>query len=232
MPSKDTRDTILDVAEELFAEHGFDKTSLREITGRADVNLAAVHYHFGSKEALISAVLERIVSPINEERMRLLDELEARYPEGGYSLEELVAVFIVPPLRTVGKDLGLSARRMELVSHVYADKRPVTRQLLFRQFGEVFHRFHGLFMRVTPEALHEELPWRIHFLVGAMVHTMRSIADPVSPERVMPHMNAEQQSVESLARHLVPFIVAGLRAPSLTEMPFLEELLSRVEAQE
>lgn len=231
MAAQDTREAILDAAEELFAEHGFDKTSLREITSRADVNLAAVHYHFGSKEALISAVLERIVAPINEERMALLDDFEKRYPDGDYPLEELVGIFVIPPIRTVGDDTRLSARRMELVSHVYAAKRPVTRQLLFRQFGEIFHRFHGFFAEAMPEIPREEIPWRIHFLVGAMIHTMRSIADPMSPERLMPHMEESPPGVESIVRHLVPFIVAGLRAPLPGPSPALDELLSRRKAQ-
>ena len=231
MASQDTREAILDAAEDLFADQGFDKTSLREITGRAGVNLAAVNYHFGSKEALISAVLERIVAPINAERMALLDELEGRYPDGDYPLEELVAVFIVPPLRAADDDTRMSGRRMDLVSHVYADKRPVTRQLLFRQFGEIFERFHALFVRVLPEIPREEIPWRIQFIVGAMIHMMRVVVDPASPERMMPHLE-RPSTVESLAGHLVPFVVAGLRAPSPRSIPSIARLFAGAEPQE
>ena len=55
----ETRDRILDAAERLFVEHGFEGTSMRMITGAANANLAAVNYHFGSKDALIQAVFRR-----------------------------------------------------------------------------------------------------------------------------------------------------------------------------
>ena len=77
MSTADTKLTILDTAERLFADHGFGATSLRNIISEAEVNLAAVHYHFGSKEALIKAVLERRIIPLNLERLRLLDLAEA-----------------------------------------------------------------------------------------------------------------------------------------------------------
>ena len=76
--SSSTRESILDTAEALFAQQGHDGTSMRQITGAAGVNLASVNYHFGSKESLVQAVLKRRLAVLNSERMRLLDELEAR----------------------------------------------------------------------------------------------------------------------------------------------------------
>src|SRR5580765_1237727 len=74
----DTKSKILDAAEELFMEHGFEATSLRLITTAATVNLAAVNYHFGSKEELFQAVLTRRLDPMNRDRMQLLSSYEAR----------------------------------------------------------------------------------------------------------------------------------------------------------
>src|SRR5262252_5809342 len=71
-----TKDRILDAAEALFMEHGFEATSLRSITAAAGVNLAAVNYHFGSKEELFQAVLTRRLDPMNQERIELLEALE------------------------------------------------------------------------------------------------------------------------------------------------------------
>src|SRR4030095_1134131 len=70
--SSATKDKILDAAEALFMEHGFEATTLRQITAAASVNLAAVHYHFGSKEELFEAVLTRRLDPMNQERLLLL----------------------------------------------------------------------------------------------------------------------------------------------------------------
>ena len=85
---KATKDRILDAAEERFAEEGFG-TSLRSITSHAGVNLAAIHYHFGSKEALIEALFRRRIEPLNKVRFEMLDELESS-PETSRSLEKIV----------------------------------------------------------------------------------------------------------------------------------------------
>jgi len=78
MSHTDTKDRILDVAERLFAEHGFANTSLRSITAEAGANLAAVNYHFQSKDALIQAVFARRLGPLNQARLEMLDAAEAR----------------------------------------------------------------------------------------------------------------------------------------------------------
>ena len=93
--NRDTKIRILDAAESLFAEHGFAATSLRAITRHANVNLAAVHYHFGSKEGLVEAVFSRRLGPLNQERLELLDAVEAR----GGELEDVLRALIGPALR-------------------------------------------------------------------------------------------------------------------------------------
>ena len=77
MSGHETKVQILDAAEQLFADDGFAKTSLRSIVSAAGVNLAAINYHFGTKEGLIRAVLERRMNPLADERLKRLDECEA-----------------------------------------------------------------------------------------------------------------------------------------------------------
>src|SRR5262245_47872957 len=95
----ETRNRLLDAAEALFMEHGFEATSLRAITAAADANLAAVNYHFGSKEALFEAVLTRRLDPMNQQRVNLLDALEAE--SGGESLgcEQILSAMLIPALK-------------------------------------------------------------------------------------------------------------------------------------
>ena len=93
----ETKERILDVAERLFADFGFPVTSLRDITHEAGVNLAAVNYHFGSKQALLAAVLERRVRPINDRRLALLDELEKAAGSTSPELEDILRAFLGPP---------------------------------------------------------------------------------------------------------------------------------------
>src|SRR5436305_9155666 len=97
-PRVDTKQRILDSAERLFAEHGVEGASLRTITSDAQVNLAAIHYHYHSKEALLDAVLVRRLEPINRER---LDRLSACGENP--SLEEILHAFVAPAVR-VGAD--------------------------------------------------------------------------------------------------------------------------------
>src|SRR5213595_1121734 len=85
-----TKDRILDAAESLFMEHGFEATSLRSITAAADVNLAAVNYHFGSKEELFQAVLTRRLDPMNQERLSLLARFEREIAPRVLSSEKIL----------------------------------------------------------------------------------------------------------------------------------------------
>src|SRR5437868_10883477 len=97
----DTKQRILDVAEQLFADNGFAGTSLRRIIAAAEVNLAAVHYHFRSKESLLEAVLMRRMVPLNDERLALLNQLEQEARGEGADLEEILVAFIGPPMRLI-----------------------------------------------------------------------------------------------------------------------------------
>src|ERR1700724_3073889 len=89
----DTKTRILNSAEKLFGKNGFDATSLRDITAEAQVNLAAVNYHFQSKDSLIDAIIERRILPINQRRLEMLDA--AGHPP---SVEQVVESFLSPRL--------------------------------------------------------------------------------------------------------------------------------------
>src|SRR3954453_22954021 len=89
--SPDTKTRILDAAESFFMEHGFEATSMRQLTTAAGVNLAAVNYHFGTKEELFQAVLTRRLDPMNQERIELLDELEREAAGKPASCEKILA---------------------------------------------------------------------------------------------------------------------------------------------
>src|SRR5438876_7809850 len=97
---RDTRSRILDVAEELFGELGLGRVSIRNITRKAKVNLAAINYHFGSKEDLITAVFERRVVPVNEARLAALDTVEKSAGKRIPRLEDILEAFIRPALQS------------------------------------------------------------------------------------------------------------------------------------
>ena len=203
-PARDTKERILDAAELLFVDHGFAATSLRMVTGDAGANLAAVNYHFGSKEQLIDAVLARRIEPITRERLELLDRVESR-PEGeSLPVEEVVQAFVGPALRLCG---GPGTTVVRLLGN--ATTQPMVRERVFRQFEETVRRFVAALSRALPDLDHAEILWRFLFMVGTMSHTM-SLSDVVSR---FSDGACDPTDVEGTLSRLVDFISAGLRSP-------------------
>ena len=205
--SQGTRERLLDTAETLFARQGFAATSLRSITAEARVNLAAIHYHFGSKEALIREVFARRIQPVNRERLEGLDALEAEAGDGPLDLERLVETFVGPGLRLARKKEGGVV--MSLLGRTHSEPMPELRRIFFEQFRDLKDRFVAAFHRALPELSEEELYWRLHFLVGAMAQTMGE------PDRlqIMSEGLCDPTDVDGTIRRIVPFLAAGLRAP-------------------
>src|SRR4030081_4157139 len=167
-----TKDRILDAAESLFMEHGFEARSLCSITAAAGVNLAAVNYHFGSKEVLFQAVLTRRLDPMNQERIALLTRFEREAAPGALSCERILAAMFIPALRLArdrkrgGKDF------LRLLGRAYADPAPFIRQFLAGQYASMIARFKAAFARALPDLPKKELSWRLHFIMGALSYTL------------------------------------------------------------
>src|SRR5213595_3553615 len=123
-----TKDRILDAAESLFMEHGFEATSLRSITAAADVNLAAVNYHFGSKEELFQAVLTRRLDPMNQARVALLDRFEGEAGDAPVSCERILSALLTPAL-ALSRDPERGGKNfLRVLGRAYADPAPFIRR--------------------------------------------------------------------------------------------------------
>lgn len=202
-----TKSLILDAAEEAFADLGFAAASLRQIVSSAGVNLAAVNYHFGTKERLIHAVFARRIGPLNEERLRLLDAAESK--KGGASLEKIVEALVAPALR-LSRDVAKGGPNfMRLLGRTVAEPSKFLQEMLRAQFGDVVLRFTKAFSRALPRLSEEELAWRIHFAVGVMAHTM---CDPQNL-RICPG-RTDPVEIEEVIAKVVRFISAGMRGPA------------------
>jgi AcrR family transcriptional regulator len=209
MPASETKDTLLDAAELLFAEQGYAATSLRQLTNRAGVNLAAVNYHFGSKEALVKAVLARRMSPINEERLRRLDAMPVRRR----NVEAIVRAFVEPPLRggsSSGDDpSGTPGTRLcRVFGRISVEQPPFLRGFLAQQFRTVGRRFAAALAAALPGQDAASLWWRLHFVVGAMAHTLQNSAALAQVSNGL----CRADDIDALIEHLVTFAVGGLRA--------------------
>lgn len=207
--SPDTRERILDAAEALFVEHGFEATTMRMITGRAGVNLAAINYHFGSKEALIQDVFRRRLTWLNEERLRALERFEKEARGAPLKPHQIVEAFFGVSLRMAADTEHGGHTFMRLLGRTYTEPSAFVRQFLADEYAAVVPRFKQALFRSLPDVPPEEILWRFHFMLGAMSY---AIAGTDALQLVAEH-ELDEKDPEALSRRLMPFLLGGLRAP-------------------
>lgn len=194
-----TKERILGAAEELFALQGFSGTSLRQVTSRADVNIAAVNYHFGSKENLVNEVFRRRMDDMSSQRLQLL-----RAAQPG-DLEAVLAAFVEPPLALAGDRSGGGAF-IRVIARAYAEKNDGLRAFLSDRYGHVQRDFARALAACLPGLSKEELYWRLDFLGGALTYAMADFGLIKRPSGV-----AEADHRRRAAHELIRFAAAGFR---------------------
>lgn len=201
-----TKEKILDVAEGLFAEYGFNDTSLRTITGKAGVNLASVNYHFGDKKTLVRAVLNRYLEAFMPEMKQSLERLNER---DDYDMAEVFEA-LRAPLRSLSelRPNGTS-RFMLLIGRGYTDVQGHLRWFITNRYNDVLTLFTDSVLKANPNLTRETLFWRLHFTLGTCVFTMASsqalaeIAENDFGSKVDP---------KSVVDQLIPYLAAGVAA--------------------
>ena len=204
----DTKDRILDTAERLFADHGFAATSLRQITAEAQVNLAAVNYHFKSKEALLSAVIERRLGPINKRRMELLDEMEARSSNGQLDLKEAVLAFMRPAFEAKSAKPDEVKHFPRLMARVMAEPGEWSAPVLLPVLHQITNRFMPIFQQAMGVEDRTMVLWGAQFGIGCMTRCL------IAPEFIYNITGRElpPESPEQILDRLVCFVVGGMKA--------------------
>jgi len=205
---RDTKERILDAAESLFAEQGFDGASLRAITTAAGVNLAAVNYHFSSKEALLQSVFARKLAPLNRERLALLDALEAEAAGAPVQLKRLVQAFLEPVVRLIEKPAESGISFGMLLGRMYTTSTPSTRNIFLDEIRVLARRFSAAFQRSLPGLAFEEVAWRMFFGIGAMSQILA--ASWMLP--IVSEGRADVSDVDGIVDSLTSFVTAGLQA--------------------
>ncbi|WP_343222412.1 TetR/AcrR family transcriptional regulator [Lysobacter sp. ISL-50] len=168
-----TRGRLLEAAELLFIRHGYEGMSLRQITSHAKVNLAAVNYHFGSKEALVQELLSARLDRLNQERLQLLSVCEARYGEQAMDASAVFGVLFVPAVR-LSRDSAGGIAFMRLLGRVYSDPSPFIRDYLHEHYQPIYERFFEAFARALPHLSRNELGMRLHFALKALAGVLAS----------------------------------------------------------
>lgn len=207
--ASDTKTRLLRVAERMFADQGYNGVSLRQLTAAAGVNLAAVNYHFGSKEGLLAAIFESRCRPMNEERLARLETCT----EGAGKpplLEQIIAAFIAPALASTS-DVAGGATFTRLRAVLSVEHNELARNLIAKHFDTTSARFVAALARALPQLSHAEVFWRFHFLLGALYYTM------INPGRIEHLSNGfcDASDVDAVMTQMVPFLAAGFRAPAL-----------------
>ena len=207
----DTKTLILDAAEVLFVEKGFEGASLRAVIAKADVNIAAVHYHFGSKEALIQAVLARRLDPINQERLERLSALRANADENGLQLEDVLRALFEPALQIAGSGTPGSNDIARLIGRIFSEPSHALQAFLKERFREVFESFTSAFREILTDIPDLDFFWRIHFMLGAMCHTLCDRERP----NLLSNGLCNVESMDEVLEQWVTFVAGGLRAQSV-----------------
>jgi len=211
-PEHITRTRILDAAEELFMQHGFEGTSMRQLTSRAGVNLAAVNYHFGSKDALIEAVFRRRLDPMNAARLAELAKLEAN---GNLSPEAIIRAFVGPSLHLVEDAKGGGRNFTRLLGRTCTEPSKTLRALIGHMYAPTMERYKAALERALPQMPREELVWRMHFMFGTLAYTLAA-TDTV--QLIAGCKPEDRYDAQLLEERLTAFLLAGLLAPLKTSM--------------
>lgn len=205
----DTRTRILDAAEALIAEKGFRGVSLRQITRNAGVNIAAVNYHFGSRDTLIAEVLARVIKPINQQRLHLLDLAEGRH-EGAVPINEILEAMHRPVVAEMKKSPLQTPVYLRLAGRCLSEPTENFSETLVELFREVITRFMTATRRTLPHLDDASIFWRMHFSVGTMIYALNH-------EDRLPLFSGGiigSTDPEDTLRRLIEFTAAGMKAES------------------
>lgn len=200
-----TRNRILSAATILFARKGYDATSLRDITTEAKVNLAAVNYHFRSKEDLFCAVIERIIAPTSTRRLALLEELQQAHR---ISLEGVLDAFFRPIVEVGHLPDGTRAPFLPLLGRFFTERPDLIERVFRTHLFPVGQRYLAILNELLPHLDAVELGWRFHFMIGTLTHTL-------SAEQFLLSLTdgaANPADVDAVVARMVAFSAGGLRA--------------------
>ena len=208
----DARQRVLEAAEELFAQHGFDAVSIRDITNHCGANVAAINYHFGGRDKLVAEVMLRYIEPINQERLARLEAARGKWHGKAVPLEELIDAFVRPLVSRVKKS-ELSERLFyKLCGRVFSEHIDSLPAQVEAHFAPVIERFHQAFATSLPGVNKEELVWRFHFMVGGMIYLL-------SHQDLLQRMSRGQSGLPGMEvsiSRFIRFAAAGFREGTAT----------------
>lgn len=206
-----TQSAILDAAELLFAQHGHENTSMRQITAQARVNLSAVNYHFGSKDGLTQAVFQRRLNAINQERLEKLAHYRQLAGTGPLKASQVVDAFFGPLIRLAGTGDSPHRSFIPLPGNDRPAPQDFIQSICWDEQVAIFLPFKQALLEALPAVPEEEIIWRFHFMLGA---TSYALMGTQSLRRAL-HLPLDSgtDNGQQLQDRLMSFLLGGLRAP-------------------
>ena len=198
-----TKNKILDAAERLFADHGFSETSLRMITAKADVNLASVNYHFGSKKTLIQAVFERFMTKFTAD---LSEEMNKIASAKSLTVLDVLSTLIKPISKLEEFRPHGAGVFMNLLGRAYAETQGHIRRFALERYSDVLNQFTFLLHQTSPHLHKQEMFWRLHFMLGSFIFTL---AGHKALQEISESDFQQKISIEEIISQLVPFMSAA-----------------------
>ncbi len=206
-PGGSTRGRILDTAELLFAREGPTAVTLRAIAAAADVNVAAVNYHFGSKEKLFEEMFLRRVVPLNDERLARLASCATR-ADGLPGIEPIIAAYVMPALELLGT-AGAGARAIVVqysLGRVLA--MPAVDDLLVRYYDSLRKAFVTALAEAAPHLAEHEVVWRYYWMGGSVLVSLAVPPEMVEVTDMAVSLRARRARAR-IGEELVAFLVKG-----------------------
>lgn len=201
--STDTKTQLLDVAEHMFAERGFASTTLRNVVSEAGVNLAAVHYHFGSKEELFRAVVARIAQPVVKRQLQLLSQLQEQAEPP--SVEAILKAFLAPCLEFITQDENSRMVRAQFMGRCRTEPEPI-QSIAHKEFGASLQAFLDALQQALPDQSRSQLRWKLDLVVAALV---RIQTEAGSSHALL--QSSAPEDIQLTISNLIKFVAPGMR---------------------
>ncbi len=203
----DTPSRLVAAAERLFTESGEEATSLRAITRAAISNAAAVHYHFGGRDALLRAVVDKHLGIRHERRLRLLDRAAEQYGDR-VPVPVLLTAVVRPDLELLGKLRKHRVQVARFLGRAFTHRSAVVADYLDRQFLVLSDRVLPMLAPMVPAVEPTDLRHRLRLLLDAVAMLYATAPDPGQPGPL------GTDDVDEQVRRLVTFAAGGLSAPT------------------
>ena len=215
---RDTRERIMAAAERLFAADGFDASSLRRITLEAGVNLAAVNYHFRSKDGLLREILKRRIVPLNERRLAMLQDFREKSAGLPLTIDKIFEAFLIPLYQKAPPAFGTDPVFVKMLGRVISERPELFRKEVKEHFHPIQKTFLQALRETLPEMPEKDLLWRFQFAVTLMIASVNQ------RDRIMSASGGicDPDDTEDMVSRLIHFICAGFQERDFVQVEMVK----------